>query len=107
MSNRRRNSPDYLLPTTAIAQAAYVHRRFLFGRQTRDEFSHASERNICSTLKEKGQVFLQENPISLCSLSTKEGLMLVILDGHHRARYSGRHEIATIPAFIYTLDQIA
>lgn len=87
-------------------QAMYIPRGYLFGRQVAESYDKQKRRLVEANLAHDGIKFLLNNPIIVCALPTQEGLKMVIIDGHHRTRYSGKFQIAAIPSIVYTPEQL-
>ena len=79
----------------------------LFGTQTATEYSSNKRRLVESALTKQGINFLTEHPILTCAVTKPEETALYIIDGHHRARYSGRFRIFNIPCLVITLSELA
>ncbi len=80
---------------------------YLHGRQTPSEYRSASTKHVDEELSKHGFHFLLTNPINLCIMPCENGLIPVILDGHHRVRRAPKFGITNIPAFIYSLEETA
>lgn len=83
-----------------------IPRLHLFGRQSAESYDQKKRVLAERELKEKGIRFLLAEPIIACALPMPEGLQIVIIDGHHRTRYSGRFGIHKIPSLVYSPEQL-
>lgn len=84
-----------------------IPRIFLYGTQELGEYSEENRRSIEGLLQEHGKSFLEQNPILVCAIPHQTGMTLAIIDGHHRARYSGKFHINEIPSIVLTPDELA
>lgn len=85
-----------------------IPRSHLFGRQENASYDRKKRKAAEHALREEGVGFLLRDPIIVCALPNAgtDGLSLVIIDGHHRTRYSSKFGIHSIPSIIYTPEQI-
>lgn len=83
-----------------------IPRCYLFGTQTASEYSVNKRRRIEKALSEQGFNFLIQNPALVCADLNPKGVNLFIVDGHHRARYSGRYNIHDIPCVVLSANQL-
>lgn len=88
-----------------------VPQRVVFGIQPREEYRNGSTKRVKSELSRAGIEFLQANPVFIVALwSSNEKLRLVLVDGHHRARYAPRYGIRDLPcevSFVESLEAVA
>ena len=84
-----------------------VPRDFLWGIKPREAYSRVSRVRVETGLTYEGVAFLEKLPIVACVVPTNIGLMLPILQGHHRARYSGGFGIDVIPTAVCSLEVAA
>ncbi len=77
-----------------------VPQRHLFGRQPLYEYSLLKRRRVENELRTKGWDFLLENPAVICPLEGRGTIQLVVLDGHHRTRYSPQFGFRDMPSFL-------
>jgi hypothetical protein len=91
----------------ALAQLV-LPRKYLFVTQTPQEFQKSKMKRITHEMSRvTPEKFLNENPITVIGLEVSNGLQFVIWDGHTRSRLAGRHNISSIPALIYDIQQLA
>lgn len=83
-----------------------IPRRHLFGRQTAESYDRRKRVLAERELKNEGMRFLLKEPIITCALPVTGGLQIIIIDGHHRTRYSGLFGIHKIPSLVYTPEQL-
>lgn len=83
-----------------------IPRWHLFGRQTAESYDRKKRILAERELRKKGIQFLLAEPIITCALPVLGGLQIIIIDGHHRTRYSGRFGIHKIPSLVYTPEQL-
>jgi len=83
-----------------------VPRMFLHGRQENGEYTKRKRRLAEREIEEGGMEYLKENPVIVCALKQRTGIQLVIIDGHHRTRYSSKFGIRDIPCLIYNPEQL-
>lgn len=83
-----------------------IPRGHLYGRQLSNNYDNSKRRSVEANLRKEGIQFLFKDPIIVCALPAQEGLKMVIIDGHHRTRYSGGFNIGKIPSIVYTPDQL-
>ncbi len=82
-----------------------IPRIHLFGIQTREEYDGCKRSSVERRLAQQGINYLNENPILVCAIPNKN-IQLFIIDGHHRARYSGKFRISNLPCLIATPEQV-
>lgn len=103
--------PDELKLREVLSQGVplLIPRKLLFGRQEDESYDRRKRKAVEDVLKNEGIGFLLRNPIIVCALPDpdKKKMTLVIVDGHHRSRYSGHSRINEIPSLVYTPEQIA
>lgn len=88
-------------------QRLIIPRGLLWGRQREDEYSRKKRKLAEQEYREKGINFLYENPVIVVMLPMgKNGLQLVIIDGHHRVRYAPGFDIHDIPCLVFTPRQL-
>lgn len=80
-----------------------IPKEFLFGRQPNDSYSK-SKRKWAELEFKRDPDFMIREPIIVVALPAQNGLQLVVVDGHHRTRYSKTRET---PSLVYTPDQLA
>src|SRR3989344_9282139 len=82
-----------------------VHILYLQGRQPQYEFDSQKRTTVIADYKshEHPEDFLSEYPLWLVALDTPSGLQLVIIDGHHRARYGPEVGVSTFESVIFPL----
>lgn len=90
---RRVNATRLLVPKT-----------FLFGTQPDNSYERGKRRRVEEALKREGASILFKNPAIVCAVPCKDALMLAVMDGHHRTRYSP--ETSKMPVEVYTPEQI-
>ena len=88
-----------------------VPRTYLWPTQKPCEFRNTSDKRITQEIRATNGEYLNENPIKVVSLEVKienGGMitLLAILDGHHRARSSGRFKISTVPSMIFSIHDL-
>jgi hypothetical protein len=83
-----------------------IPKEYLFGRQIKDSYDDRKRKSVEIYLKNEGIEFLLKDPIIVCALSTEKSMQLIIVDGHHRTRYSGKYNINAIPSIVYTPNQL-
>lgn len=82
-----------------------IPRRYIFGIQRKEEYSHKKEKLAKQEYRTKGKGFLYEYPVLLCALPGRNLIQLALIDGHHRTRYASQFGIAEIPSIILTPEQ--
>lgn len=100
--------PDELRLKEILSQGItmLVPREYLHGRQTNDSYSKKKRSLVEKNLEERGLDFLLSDPIITCALPVQNGLQIIIIDGHNRARYSSSFGINDIPSLIYSPQQL-
>lgn len=86
--------------------AMLIPRQYLFGRQRNDSYSKRKRSLAENELKKDGIGFLYRNPIIVCGINTKAGMQMIVIDGHHRTRYSSAFNIREIPSIVYSPEQL-
>lgn len=80
-----------------------IPRIHIFGRQLPGEYGGIKRRQVVAALNKDGVNYLLENPIITCAVSVGSQLLLAIIDGHHRNRYSGLYpKITLMPCIVST-----
>lgn len=80
-----------------------IPRVYIFGRQLPGEYGGMKRRQVVEALNNDGFNYLLENPIITCAVTVGNQLLLTIIDGHHRNRYSGLYpEINLMPCIVNT-----
>lgn len=105
---RGQHYPDELKLQELLSQGIplLIPRIHLFGRQEMDSYDNRKRVLAERELNAKGIQFLMEEPVITCALPTPNGLQIVIIDGHHRTRYSSKYNIHVIPCLVYTPQQL-
>lgn len=80
---------------------------YLHGRQPAEEYDRKKTLAIKKDLERYGLSYLRRYPILTCGIPTINGLQIVIIDGHHRARYSPKYGIYAVPSLIFDSAQMA
>lgn len=85
-----------------------IPKHYLFGRQENGSYDRKKRKALELAMQKDGLKFLFKEPIIVCALpnSHANGLSLVIIDGHHRTRYSGKFGVHNMPSLVYTPEQI-
>ena len=83
-----------------------IPRQYLHGRQDSNSYGKRKRELVEGHLFQKGVEFLINEPIIACALSARDGLQMVVVDGHHRVRYSSAFGIKNIPSVIYSPQQL-
>jgi hypothetical protein len=99
------NAADYET-LTGKGLRLLLPRTNLHGTQRIDEYTSSKLKRYSEILKKWGFQFLMDNPVRVCALPWQSGLLLAIIDGHHRARASGVPGFSSIPAEVYTPEQL-
>lgn len=84
-----------------------INRGYLFGTQLPAIYSGSKRKRVERLLSEQGVRFLQENPIITCAVPLIDHTAILILDGHHRVRYSGKFNITYIPSILLSIEEWA
>lgn len=77
---------------------------FMFGTQPNNAYEAKKRKRVELMLKNEGTVALIRHPATLCAIPFDSSLMIAIMDGHHRSRYSP--EVAAVASLVYTPEQI-
>lgn len=85
-----------------------VPRRYLYGSQTTEEYDNSKRKRVEGALRTNGIDYLLQNPVVVCSLlDLSNGVTkLVIYNGHHRVRFSGKFGINNIPSIGLTPEEL-
>lgn len=78
-----------------------IPRAYIWGRQASREYENRKRRQIEEVLR-NDENFLLNNPIIICAVPLGAQLLLAIIDGHHRNRYSGLYGISVMPCIVCT-----
>ncbi|MBP9716840.1 MAG: hypothetical protein KBD51_02750 [Candidatus Levybacteria bacterium] len=90
----------------------------IFGRQTGDEYSQGKSLRVIRALEHDPEGYLRKDPILVCLVpKSADESALVIVDGHHRFRESGRVQYVSregvrnvydrVPSMVFTPDEMA
>lgn len=97
---------------TAFVPLLNIPREFLYGQQLREEYEKIKSVLVIAEL-ERDSKYLEKKPILACLVVTNAA-RLVVIDGHHRERESGRFRdennrkiYNTLPTRIFTTEEIA
>lgn len=77
---------------------------FLFGTQPDNAYERAKRRRVEEMLRSEGTTVLIKKPATICAVPLKNAIMLAIMDGHHRTRYSPKTN--AMVGFVYAPEQI-
>lgn len=89
-------------------QLLLINRSYLHGIQERSEYSREKERRETEMFRKHGKNYLLSCPIvAVPILVGASSIMLAVVDGHHRLRYSGRYNIHVIPTVVIPVEQAA
>lgn len=83
-----------------------IPRTYLYGIQTKEEYDECKRNSVEKDLIKQGINYLINEPILACGVTGRQTTQLFIVDGHHRARYSGRFKIHSLPCLIATPTQL-
>lgn len=90
-----------------LGRVLKVPRYALFGRQETREYDRSKTKLVTQRLDKCGLTCLEMNPPVVCALFSPDKTELVIIDGHHRVRTSGRyHDMNIIPARVATRGEL-
>lgn len=81
--------------------------RYLHGTQNTDDYKKEKYYRVKNGLNSQGAEYLFSNPIEVCVLELGNGLLLTIYEGHNRARQAPNYHIYSIPAFLFTVEELA
>lgn len=94
----------------------WIPRAYLYGIQPRGAYFHDKTVRALAAFKDDPFGYVDKEPPKVCLLPVGETMRLVVADGHHRIRESGkvlitdkegtRQFYTSIPCLIYSLDQM-
>ena len=95
-----------------------IPRGYIFGRQVRDEYSQSKSLRVIRSLEQDPEGYIRKDPILVCLVPRGgDESALVIVDGHHRFRESGRVQYVSkegvrnvydkVPSIVFTPDEMA
>jgi hypothetical protein len=79
----------------------------LHGIQRPEEYSRSKLEGYRGIVEDKGLRFFWDNPVQACAIPVRDGLVMALLDGHHRTRLAGLYKVSHIPSEVFTTDQVA
>lgn len=84
-----------------------VPQRVVFGIQPREEYRNGSSKRVKAELNQHGREFLERNPVFVVAVwSSLDLLRLILVDGHHRARYAPRYGIRELPCEVSLVESL-
>jgi hypothetical protein len=96
------------IPASVPHERLVIPRRYVHGRNTPQEYRAKSTREVDAYFTQDGAWdSLVRYPIEICMLAMPNGLLPVIMNGHHRARRSGKFGIHELPTRSYRLEDVA
>lgn len=81
-----------------------IPKYYLFGIQEQEEYSSIKREKFKLNSIDNENNFLLNNPILTTTLFFNDCAQIIILDGHHRARYA---KTKTIPSFLLDVNEAA